>query len=82
MPRAFRFPNPATRLWMPIGFDPGRIAARQGGYNVRIVARLRAETGLRLAQAQLDRLGPLLETRYPRDYRGPQGQEADGPQRR
>ena len=75
MPRAFRFPNRATELWTPIGFDPARIAARQGGYSVRIVARLRAETGLRLAQAQLDQLGRLLEARYPREYRGPQGQD-------
>jgi predicted permease len=50
MPKAFRFPSAATRLWLPLALDPS--APNAGGFNFNGVARLKP--GVTPADAERD----------------------------
>jgi putative ABC transport system permease protein len=55
MPRAFRFPNAAVRLWIPLALDPAN--PYPGGFNHNGVARLKP--GVTPADAERDFLAVL-----------------------
>lgn len=65
MPAGFAFPGAATRIWIPLGIDPGRPTHYWAGPYMPVIGRLRpgatrarATAEVRLFQARLRRLIP------------------------
>ena len=63
MPRGFAFPSAATRLWLPVAFDPAHTA--DGNFNYSGIGRLRAGVMPEAARADLERILPRLLEEYP-----------------
>ncbi|HET6681020.1 MAG TPA: ABC transporter permease, partial [Gemmatimonadaceae bacterium] len=63
MPAGFRFPEPRTDLWIPIGIDPAR--TRSAAFDYRAVGRLRDGVTLEAARADLQRLLPQVPVAFP-----------------
>jgi putative ABC transport system permease protein len=69
MPRGFFFPQRETELWIPWAMEPEQAAGR-GDHYLRLVARLRPETTLKQANAEVDAVGGRLATEYPKTNEG------------
>ena len=63
MPADFAFPNPDTRLWIPLRVDPA--GADFGGFNYPAIARLKDGVTPAAAQTDLNALVPRLSERFP-----------------
>lgn len=80
MPPGFEFPHPSFRfgrradLWVPLALTPEQRADRST-YSLRVIARLAPGVPLAAARAEMDAVGRRLEEQYPRDYRGPRGED-------
>lgn len=77
MPRGFNFPlklgtsaqlpTDQMQFWMPLGFDPAK--KPHGVPNDGVVAKLKPDVGLSMAQAQLENACALLAGEYPETNR-------------
>jgi predicted permease len=72
MPRTFEFPkrgpqinNRPADVWVPLAFSDGQRQARGNQFNHGAVARLKRDTSLEQAQAELAILGRRINERYP-----------------
>jgi predicted permease len=63
MPASFRWPTPATEVWLPIGLDPANTAS--AAFDYRGVARLRDGVTVERAESELQRLLPEVPVAYP-----------------
>lgn len=63
MPRGFEFPSPATRLWVPVAFDPANTS--DASFNYGGIGRLRAGVTTEAARADLERILPRLLDEFP-----------------
>ncbi|MBI3667084.1 MAG: ABC transporter permease, partial [Acidobacteria bacterium] len=76
----FRFSSPSAtepvELWLPMGFTPEELAARGGGYNNILVARLKPGITLEKVRREMEVIAGRLELQYPQNYRGPRGAPA------
>jgi len=68
MPAGFRFPG-QTDLWMPANTIFPETPSRSG-HNYRVVARLKPDTTLDQAQAEMTLIGTRLEQQYPPSNQG------------
>jgi predicted permease len=68
MPRDFTFPS-TQQLWMPLVPTPAALE-RQTGFAQFAYARLRDDSSLQRARAEMDAIGTALATEYPRTNRG------------
>jgi predicted permease len=66
MPANFAFPSPAAQLWRPLRFTPGMMASRSNPV-LYAVARLRPETSIGAARAEMDVIAAQLQRAYPKD---------------
>ena len=62
-PESFRYPEPATSVWFPLGLDPSR--ANPASFNYHVVARLRPGVERSAATAELDQYLPRLLDEFP-----------------
>ena len=69
MPRGFFYPERETQLWIPWAMEPEQASGR-GDHYLRLVARLRAETNLQRANADVAAIGQRLANEYPRTNEG------------
>jgi putative ABC transport system permease protein len=60
MPPDFSFPNNDTELWTPLALDPEQ-ANNRGLHSLLVVARLKPDTTLEQAQADMERIAGELE---------------------
>ncbi|HEU4765775.1 MAG TPA: ABC transporter permease, partial [Pyrinomonadaceae bacterium] len=69
MPRGFFFPERETELWIPWAMEPEQAAGR-GDHYLRLVARLKPETTIEQANAELAAIGQRLSAEYPKTNEG------------
>jgi predicted permease len=73
MPAKFFFPSPDTQwqpqLWTPLGWTDQDRAIR-GNHNYLVIGRLKPETSLTQAQAEINTISRGLEEQYPADDKG------------
>ena len=69
MPPGFSFPNPDTRLWLPLRVDPGDPGNRQA-HSIRALARLATGSSLREAQTEVEALMARWKVDYPDIHTG------------
>jgi putative ABC transport system permease protein len=69
MPRGFFFPLRETELWVPWAMEPDQASGR-GDHYLGLVARLRAETTIERANADLAAIAQRLQAEYPRTNEG------------
>src|SRR5215213_4301709 len=69
MPRGFFFPARETELWVPWAMEPEQASGR-GDHYLRLVARLKPETTLERANADVDSIAQRLSAEYPRTNEG------------
>lgn len=73
MPAKFFFPSPDTQwqpqLWTPLGWTDQDRAIR-GNHNYLVIGRLKPETSLTQAQAEISTISRGLEQQYPADDKG------------
>src|SRR5262245_12609664 len=67
MPPGFQFP-PLTELWSPIAFTNEMLGQREGPRNLNVLARLKPESDLPAAQAEMNILARQLQEQYPEAY--------------
>jgi predicted permease len=69
MPPAFEYPVGAirpTEVWIPNVFQPGdRVRANEYSYRLQVIGRLREDTSLEQAQAQMDQITARLAAATP-----------------
>jgi len=65
MPPRFRFPSPATQLWVPIVLDTTRPASLWGDFYYEMIARLRSGATLAQARAEMRELVPRVVKAFP-----------------
>ena len=65
MPADFRPLEPSWQLWVPLSFDPGDEKDYLGSWYLSLVARLRPDTDLAVADATLKQVATTLKERYP-----------------
>src|SRR5215204_3164024 len=65
MPRGFFFPLHETELWVPWAMEPEQVSGR-GDHYLRLIARLKPETTLEKANAEVQSIAQRLSTEYPR----------------
>ncbi len=63
----FQFPSP-TEIWSPIAFTNELLNQRLGPRNLTVLARLKPETSLQSAQAEMNTLARSLQEQYPEAY--------------
>ena len=68
LPLRFRFPQAATRLWMPLSIDP--VALDEAAFNYSSVARLKPGVTPADARREFASLLPRVADLYPRFVRG------------
>jgi putative ABC transport system permease protein len=79
MPAGFQFPHPdmrgavAAELWTPLTIGPSDLAHR--GYDLRVIGRIGQGTTFEQAAAELESIGSGFVDRYPKSYRGPNGED-------
>jgi putative ABC transport system permease protein len=57
MPAGFHYPDKETEIWQPLAFDPELLTENnRGSHFLNVIARLKPNTTLRQAQAELDTL--------------------------
>src|SRR5262245_12371013 len=66
-PAGFQFP-PLTEVWSPIAFTNEWLGQRLGPRNLRVLARLKPESSLQSAQAEMNTLARSLQEQYPEAY--------------
>ena len=64
VPPDFQFPNRETVVWVPARFTPQELA-EAGNYYIWVLARLKPETSLQQAQAEMEPIARRLEQQYP-----------------
>jgi predicted permease len=65
MPRSFQFPNDVTQMWTPVAFQPKELASRaNGGYYLRMVARLAPAISLDQASSALEGLSRRMAQQH------------------
>jgi predicted permease len=69
MPRGFFFPEREIELWTPWAMEPEQKAGR-GDHYLRLVARLKPETTVARANADLAAIAQRLSAEYPRTNEG------------
>lgn len=69
MPRGFFFPLRETELWVPWAMEPEQASGR-GDHYLGLVARLRPESSIERANADLAAIGQRLAVEYPRTNEG------------
>lgn len=69
MPRGFFFPARETELWVPWAMEPEQASGR-GDHYLRLVARLRPETTIERANADVASIGQRLASEYPKTNEG------------
>ncbi|MGH7593135.1 MAG: ABC transporter permease, partial [Gemmatimonadales bacterium] len=62
-PAAFRFPEPATAMWLPLQLDEGH--TNSAAFDYRGIARLRSGVSIAAATANLQRLLPQVPEVFP-----------------
>jgi putative ABC transport system permease protein len=67
MPPGIQFP-PSTDLWSPIAFTNEMLGQRQGPRNLNVLARLKPESDLPAAQAEMNILARQFQEQYPEVY--------------
>ncbi|HEV2668208.1 MAG TPA: ABC transporter permease, partial [Blastocatellia bacterium] len=72
MPPGFQFP-PFTDLWSPIAFTNEMLGQREGPRNLNVLARLKPESDLPAAQAEMNVLARQLQEQYPEVYPAARG---------
>ena len=65
MSPAFRFPTPATQLWVPVHIDRVQDGTYFWLYNLNLVGRLRAGFSAQQAQAEMRTLIPRVRDAFP-----------------
>ena len=68
MPPNFKFPDFA-QLWAPLGWTDQERAVR-GNHNYMVIARLRPDTAMQQAQAEMNTISARLQQQYPADDAG------------
>jgi hypothetical protein len=63
------FPGTELDIWLPIEFD-ARARANHGGHNLAAIGRLKPNTTVEQALADLKRIAGQLETAYPDTNQG------------
>ena len=66
-PPGFQFPSP-TEIWSPIAFTNELLGQRLGPRNLSALARLKPESSLQSAQAEMNILARQLQEQYPEAY--------------
>jgi putative ABC transport system permease protein len=69
MPRGFFFPEREIELWTPWAMEPEQKSGR-GDHYLRLVARLKPDTTLERANADLEGIAQRLSSEYPRTNEG------------
>ena len=64
MPPTFRFPSPATQLWIPLALPP-QATQNRNGYFLSAIGRLRPGVALESARNDLAAIARQLEQEYP-----------------
>ncbi len=65
MPAAFRFPTPVTDFWVPLRSDPATVATYWAGDFMPVVARLRQDSSLEAARAEIRAFQTRVATMFP-----------------
>jgi putative ABC transport system permease protein len=79
MPAGFQFPHPdmrgaaAAELWTPLTITPADLARRS--YDLRVIGRIKQGTTFERAAAEMEAIGLGFIDRYPKSYRGPNGED-------
>ncbi|HEV3409019.1 MAG TPA: ABC transporter permease, partial [Chthoniobacterales bacterium] len=63
MPRSFEYPDATTELWVPLVLD-GPDAANRGMHFLNVIARLKKDTTLSGARAEMETIASRLEQAY------------------
>ena len=66
MPPEFTFPDKATRLWVPIRFQPDNFLDRENHY-LHLLARLRPRVSLQAARADMAVVSAQLKRQHPKE---------------
>ena len=69
MPRGFFFPEREIEMWIPWAMEPEQASGR-GDHYLRLVARLKPDTAIERANADVQSIAARLETEYPRTNEG------------
>ena len=69
MPRGFFFPERETEVWVPWAMEPEQASGR-GDHYLRLVARLKPDTTIERANADLEAIGRRLSAEYPKTNEG------------
>jgi putative ABC transport system permease protein len=63
MPADFRFPEPTTEIWRPLGIDPSD--ASRGAHFLRVIGRLKAGVTVERADVEMKTIADRLARQYP-----------------
>ena len=69
VPPDFQFPDTETVVWVPARFTPQELAA-SGNYSYVVLARLKPETSLSQAQAEMLTIARRIEAQFPNRNQG------------
>jgi putative ABC transport system permease protein len=69
MPSNFSFPDQDVQMWLRYDFAPEELTIRTGNY-LRVIGRLKPQTNITSAQAELKNIATQLEKQYPDTNKG------------